>query len=472
MTTTNRNKETEDPSSRRRSKSAALVQKLLKSDGAKGKTSGENRIEWNERPVIIPRPIPVNGVKRNDRAAGEAILRTVPQQPPPHILRLREENVGGARRRRRLEERPIDVREMLESIPKPSAETNVSMISENNDADLADKSKMKNNSNEKITVKVALERFAGNNIIIGSRRTRGRVRNQGPAFQEKTSILKSFGEGVLREGDLLAGPSQKFDVLFMLQNKCDEPEWGYFSNPEKKKVLFVNRDIFSFYSRTNFVYQITIKKYPDDPTSVISDYRYVRPTETKLQKFLNSHPDFEIVKYPKLGREILVCLNATKGFGKNNSDPITWATSVVSMMKFQSNDTIRIRVHPRDTGLLPSLIRCYRTDRQIVFSDPRSETLHQFLNRGRLAVIYNSTISIPCIMKGIPICIEGNNNVGAPLSCGRLDNNSDGFTLNDGHYTYEQRKEFIYSLISSVWTLDEMRSGAAWKYYKKELYGQ
>lgn len=152
------------------------------------------------------------------------------------------------------------------------------------------------------------------------------------------------------------------------------------------------------------------------------------------------------------GKHILLAGLSGKASAVNDLKPYEWELETIKLIKATTNRPIVYRPKPswKEAQPIPGTI----------FS-PRTEDLHKVLLNSHCVVTRHSNVTIDGIVEAIP----GYTQLGAAsdicYSFEDLDKIENATTP-----LYEHRYDFCSKLAYCQWNLEEMRNGAAWRWYR------
>ena len=156
-----------------------------------------------------------------------------------------------------------------------------------------------------------------------------------------------------------------------------------------------------------------------------------------------------IQPWRKAGRHVLVVGMSAKAAGAEGLSPESWERSTIAKLKRLTDRPIVYRPKPNWAEAKPIA--------GAVFG--RGPTLAEALVDCHAVVAHHSNAAVDALLAGVPcICPEG---VAAPLSARRLED-IENLPMPDG------REQWAADIAWTQWSIDEMQSGAAYRYLLDE----
>ena len=160
------------------------------------------------------------------------------------------------------------------------------------------------------------------------------------------------------------------------------------------------------------------------------------------------------------GDHILICLQRHGGWSMGGLSVQTWLDQTITQIRQHSRDRrIVVRTHPGDKKI-KSILKIYGKGVQL----STNERLVDDLRGAWATVVYNSSPSIASIIEGIPAFVTDPNPQRsqsykiANTDLGRLENPE-----------MPDRQTWIEKISMCHWNFEELRSGAAWIFFKRYI---
>jgi hypothetical protein len=150
------------------------------------------------------------------------------------------------------------------------------------------------------------------------------------------------------------------------------------------------------------------------------------------------------------GENILLCGQVPWDASVENSDHLLWLQATVERLKAYSRRPIVFRPHPK-SGVGLRLI----SGVQVSFGRP----IEYDLEKAHCVVTYNSNAGVDALLRGVPVFAH---DIGS--MCWAVANKS---LLSVDVPNRPDRTQWLNDLCYTQWTLDEMRSGEAWRHLSR-----
>jgi len=309
----------------------------------------------------------------------------------------------------------------------------------------------------------------------------------------KQDIMRSFAAGVKASGDL----AKIFDKREY--RKCDlalifgfynDQNMGAIQSFRKKvyethesrgrKCLFVDADFLRFAGKIR-------AEAPDDPTQHLrishgsifpSRANYFNEfSDNRRWKELRRRKHIVVKDYRTDGDHILMLLNSSSKYGRGwsarGTDSMYWLQKSLSEIRQYTDRPIRVRFHPnekkdlRESRPVEALQKMYGN---ITFSGgvvgsnkailpPR--TLIEDCDNAWAAVVHTTSASVIPIINGIPVFTSSRDCIAFPIATHRLSKIEKP--------SLPKREQWFYDLSYSLWNVEELRDGVAWKRIKSRI---
>jgi hypothetical protein len=224
-----------------------------------------------------------------------------------------------------------------------------------------------------------------------------------------------------------------------------------------RRSLIVDSNLFLYADPNNTK---TYLRYSFDgvfPTTGFYFDRDIDPT-----RWANISRDLNISLKPwrPQGDHILICLQRHGGWSMGGLSVQTWLDQTITQIRQHSRDRrIVVRTHPGDKKI-KSILKIYGKGVQLSVNERLVDDL-----RGAWAtVVYNSSPGIASIIEGIPAFVTDPNPQRsqsykiANTDLGRLENPE-----------MPDRQTWIEKISMCHWNFEELRSGAAWNFFKRYI---
>jgi len=287
---------------------------------------------------------------------------------------------------------------------------------------------------------------------------------------EKPKILDYFIEGVRKSGD------NGIQHRLMTAIPCDVALiQGYVHEHGKqaphltlrrqaidlqkqtsKKSLIVDSNLFLYVNKTNPLHYL---RYSFDGVFPTNGFYFDTHVDSNRWNQVSKDLNLSLKTWRTSGNHILICLQRTGGWSMQGLDTISWLHGVITQIRKFSDRPIIVRTHPGDRKI-KSILQLNLKNVSI----SQNDSLITDLFSAWATVVYNSSPSVASIIEGIPAFITDPN-----------PRNSQSFDV--GNFDISKienpimpdRQQWIEKISMCHWKFDELRSGAAWQFFKRYL---
>jgi hypothetical protein len=224
-----------------------------------------------------------------------------------------------------------------------------------------------------------------------------------------------------------------------------------------RRSLIVDSNLFLYADPHNTK---TYLRYSFDgifPTTGFYFDRDIDPTRwAKISRDLN----ISLKPWRTQGEHILICLQRHGGWSMGGLSVQTWLDQTITQIRqYSRKRQIVVRTHPGDKKI-KSILKIYGKGVHLSVN----ERLSDDLRNAWATVVYNSSPSIASIIEGIPTFItdptpqRSQSYKIANTDLSRLENPE-----------MPDRQEWIERISMCHWNFEELRSGAAWNFFKQYI---
>jgi len=224
-----------------------------------------------------------------------------------------------------------------------------------------------------------------------------------------------------------------------------------------RRSLIVDSNLFLYADPNN---TRTYLRYSFDgvfPTTGFYFDRDIDPTRwAKISRDLN----ISLKPWRTQGEHILICLQRHGGWSMGGLSVQTWLDQTITQIRqYSRKRQIVVRTHPGDKKI-KSILKIYGKGVHLSVN----ERLSDDLRNAWATVVYNSSPSIASIIEGIPTFItdptpqRSQSYKIANTDLSRLENPE-----------MPDRQEWIERISMCHWNFEELRSGAAWNFFKQYI---
>lgn len=288
---------------------------------------------------------------------------------------------------------------------------------------------------------------------------------------EKPAILHHFCEGVISQGDTAIAHEGMnaipCDVAliqgFVHEHGKQAPHLQLrqdaitLQKKNNKKSLIVDSNLFLYRDHGN---SKTYLRYSFDGVFPTTGFYFDRDIDPSRWKKMSSELNISLQPWRTTGQHILLCLQRNGGWSMGGMHVQTWLDSTILKIRKLSNRTIIVRTHPGDKKVKSYLKIAHKN----VFVSSPDKTLLQDLQNAWATVVYNSSPGVASIIEGVPAFITD-----------PIPEHSQAFSVANTDLSkiesplMPDRQTWIEKLAMCHWNFNELRSGEAWKFFKRYL---
>jgi hypothetical protein len=287
---------------------------------------------------------------------------------------------------------------------------------------------------------------------------------------EKPKILDNFIQGVNAAGD--KGISHRAMSVI----PCDVALIQGFVHPDGKDLphlrlrraaidlqkrngkrsLIVDSNLFLYKDQGNTK---TYLRYSFDGVFPTTGFYFDKDIDPVRWQKISRDLGISLKPWRTNGNHILICLQRHGGWSMGGLSSIDWLFNTIKLIKSNSNRPIVIRTHPGDKKIKQIL----KVKEKNVSMSVR-EKLTDDLQAAWATVVYNSSPSVASVIEGVPTFITDPN----PRQSQSFD--VANFDLkNLENPIMPDRQHWIEKLSMCHWNFEELRSGEAWKFFRKYI---
>ncbi len=288
---------------------------------------------------------------------------------------------------------------------------------------------------------------------------------------EKPAILDNFIKGVQAAGDT-AVAHRAMTVLpcdvaliqgFVHEHGKQAPHLQLRKNAvdlqkqNGKRSLIVDSNLFLYADPGNTK---TYLRYSFDGVFPTTGFYFDRDIDPNRWLKIKTDLGIDLKPYRSSGDHILICLQRNGGWSMRGLDVQIWLDSTIHQLRKYTKRQIIVRKHPGDKKISETL----RINHKNVFLSDSSRRLTDDLKNAWATIVYNSSPSVASLIEGVPAFLtdpypEHSQTFGiANTDLSMIENP----ILHD-------RQQWIERLSMCHWTFEELRSGEAWKFFRKYI---
>lgn len=285
---------------------------------------------------------------------------------------------------------------------------------------------------------------------------------------EKPLILDNFCQGVLASGDT-AIAHRSLSVLncdvaliqgFVHEHGKTSPHLKLRQdavNLQKnngKRSLIVDSNLFLYADPGNTKKYL---RYSFDGVFPTTGFYFDKDVDPNRWSKISSDLGISLKPYRTVGNHILICLQRNGGWSMGGLPVQTWLDQTIIKIRQHSDRPIVVRKHPGDKKADEYI----KINHKNVSVSPKGRPLFQDLSGAWATVVYNSSPSVASLIEGVPAFLtDPHPEHSQSLSVANTDISKIENPI------FLERQSWIEKLSMCHWNFDELRSGAAWQFFK------
>lgn len=224
-----------------------------------------------------------------------------------------------------------------------------------------------------------------------------------------------------------------------------------------KRSLIVDSNLFLYADPGNTK---TYLRYSFDGVFPTTGFYFDKDVDPSRWEKIKKDLRIDLKPYRKDGSHILICLQRNGGWSMKGLNVQTWLDSTIMEIRKYSKRHIIVRKHPGDKKISETL----RINFKNVSVSDSTRTLKDDLVNAWATVVYNSSPSVASLIEGIPTFLtdprpEYSQTYGIANTDLSLIENP----------ILQERQQWIEKLSMCHWNFEELRSGEAWKFFRKYI---
>jgi hypothetical protein len=287
---------------------------------------------------------------------------------------------------------------------------------------------------------------------------------------EKPQILDYFCQGVTASGDVAIAHTGMnaipCDVAliqgFVHEHGKSAPHLKLrqdavsLQKKNNKRSLIVDSNLFLYVDKSNSRHYL---RYSFDGVFPTTGFYFDQNIDPMRWQQLSKDLNLELKPWRSNGNHILLCLQRNGGWSMQGLNSVNWMDQTIMNIRKYSNRPIVVRAHPGDKKI-KSILKINHKN----VSLSTKENLVDDLKGAWATVVYNSSPSVASAIEGVPIFLTD-----------PQPKNSQSFDVantdisNIENPTMPDRQTWIEKLSMCHWKFDELKSGAAWQFFKKYI---
>jgi hypothetical protein len=287
---------------------------------------------------------------------------------------------------------------------------------------------------------------------------------------EKPQILDYFCQGVLTSGDNVIAHrglnALTCDVAliqgFVHEHGKSAPHLQLRQNAvdlqkrTNKRSLIVDSNLFLYADKTNSLHYL---RYSFDGVFPTTGFYFDRDIDPSRWEQISRDLGISLKPWRTQGNHILICLQRNGGWSMRGLDVIQWMNSTILEIRKYSKRPIVVRPHPGDKKINGYL----KVNHKSVSISTKTD-LRDDLHNAWATIVYNSSPSVASIIEGVPAFLtdpQPQHSQSTPVANTNISRIEDPLMID--------RQLWIERLSMCHWKFDELKSGAAWKFFRKYI---
>jgi hypothetical protein len=223
-----------------------------------------------------------------------------------------------------------------------------------------------------------------------------------------------------------------------------------------KRSLICDSNLFLYADPTNTK---TYLRYSFDGVFPTTGFYFDKEIDPTRWQKISRNLGISLKEYRTTGNHILICLQRNGGWSMRGLDVMDWLNDTINEIKQYTKRPIIVRSHPGDkkvsTYLKIKHKNVFLSDKKLLTDD---------LQNAWATVVYNSSPSVASVIEGVPVFItDPRPEYSQSFEVANLD-------LKDiENPKLLERQLWIEKLSMCHWNFDELKSGEAWKFFKKYI---
>ena len=287
---------------------------------------------------------------------------------------------------------------------------------------------------------------------------------------EKPQILNYFCQGVIASGDTAIAHTGMnaipCDVAliqgFVHEHGKSAPHLQLrqsavnLQKSTNKRSLIVDSNLFLYADKSNPLHYL---RYSFDGVFPTTGFYFDRDTNPARWQQISKDLDISLKPWRTQGNHILICLQRNGGWSMRGLDVIQWMNSTILEIRKYSQRPIIVRAHPGDKKIGSYLKINHKSVSLSVNANLKEDLVNAWAT-----VVYNSSPSVASVIEGIPIFLTDS----MPQHSQTLAVANTNLSAIENPVMLE-RQAWIEKISMCHWNFDELRSGAAWKFFKQYI---
>jgi hypothetical protein len=287
---------------------------------------------------------------------------------------------------------------------------------------------------------------------------------------EKPMILDYFCQGVAASGDIAIShrelTAMACDVAliqgFVHDDGKNLPHLRLrksaieLQRVNNKRSLIVDSNLFLYRNKANPLHYL---RYSFDGVFPTTGYYFDKDIDPTRWQQISQDLNIELKPWRSAGNHILICLQRNGGWSMGGLNVIDWLNSTIQQIRKYSKRPIVVRAHPGDKKIKQIL----KINHHAVYPST-NENFVDDLENCWATVVYNSSHGVASIIEGVPAFVTD-----------PIPEHSQSFGIANTDLSKiespitPERQLWVEKLAMCHWKFDELKSGAAWNFFKRYI---
>ena len=224
----------------------------------------------------------------------------------------------------------------------------------------------------------------------------------------------------------------------------------------QQRSLIVDSNLFLYADKSNLLHYL---RYSFDGVFPTTGFYFDQDVDPDRWSQISRDLGISLKPWRTQGNHILICLQRNGGWSMRGLDVIEWMNATILEIRKYSQRPIIVRSHPGDKKISGYL----KISHKSVLLSTKLD-LREDLQNAWATVVYNSSPSVASIIEGIPAFLTD-----------PQPQHSQSFTVANTDISKIEdpllvdRQTWIERLSMCHWKFDELKSGTAWKFFKRYI---
>ena len=223
-----------------------------------------------------------------------------------------------------------------------------------------------------------------------------------------------------------------------------------------KRSLIVDSNLFLYSDKSNPLHYL---RYSFDGVFPTTGFYFDKDIDPSRWTQISKDLGIGLKPWRTHGNHILICLQRNGGWSMGGLDVIQWMNSTILEIRKYSRRPIIVRAHPGDKKISKHLKVNHKSAVLSVNADLKEDLINAWAT-----VVYNSSPSVASVIEGVPAFLT---DLQPQHSQSVAVANTDISKIEDP--VMLDRQAWIERLSMCHWKFDELKSGAAWNFFKRYI---